>query len=83
MHISPRSIMRFFKRTFACNEEIANAYYGIACIYSLHGNKKLALQFLEKSIQSGFYDLDRIERDRDLKTIKGDGGWKKLKVRYY
>jgi len=76
------NIFELFKRSIACNEEIADAYYGIACVYLLRGKKKLALQFLEKSFEKGFKDLYRIETDADMRTIRDDQGWKILKERY-
>ncbi len=80
--VPPVHILRVFRRAFACNEAIADAYYGIACIYSLQGKKTLALQFLEKSLQQGFKDLYRVEIDADMKFVRDGGGWKKLKMQY-
>ncbi len=80
--VLPLHMLRLFRRAISCNEAIADAYYGIACIYSLQGKKTLALQFLEKSLQKGFKDLYRVENDADMKSIRDGGGWKKLKMRY-
>jgi hypothetical protein len=80
--VLPVHMLKSFKRAFAYNEAIADAYYGIACIYSLQGRKKLALQFLGKSLQWGFKDIYRIENDTDMKAIRDDAGWKKLKLQY-
>lgn len=74
-------LLKSWKRT-SCNDEIADTYYGIACIYSLQGKKRLALQFLEKSLQKGFKDLHQIERNSDMNILRSDSGWKKLMGRY-
>lgn len=75
-------IIRSLRHALACREEAANAFYWIACIYSLQGKKRLALQCLEKSLQEGFKDLDKIERNSDLRTIRDNYEWKKLIERY-
>ena len=80
--VLPLHMLRAVRRAFACNEAIADAYYGIACIYSLQGKKSLALQYLEISLQKGFKDLYRVESDADMKPLRDDGNWRKLKMRY-
>jgi len=40
-------MIRLLHHALAYREETANAFYGIACIYSLQGKKRLAFQFLE------------------------------------
>jgi hypothetical protein len=74
--------IKSLKRAIAYDDEIALACYGIACIYSLREKKKLALQFLEKALQRGLNVSSLIERESDLKNIRNDLGWKKLKKRY-
>ncbi len=67
-------MIRSLHRALAYREEIANAFYGIACIYSLQGKKWLSLQFLEKSLQEGLKDLDQIKRNSDMRTFHDDYG---------
>ena len=75
-------MIRSLHRALAYREEIANAFYGIACIYSLQGKKRLAIQFLEKSLQEGFKDRDKIEKNSDLRNIRDSYGWKNLIEKY-
>jgi hypothetical protein len=75
-------MIRSLHRALAYREETANAFYGIACIYSLQGKKRLALQFLEKSLQEGFKDMDKIERNSDLRTIRDNYRRKNLIERH-
>jgi hypothetical protein len=67
---------------FAYHDEIAKAFYGIACIYALRGNKRLALQFLEKSLQPGFKDISQILNNSDMRTIRQENDWRRL-IRQY
>ncbi len=78
----PLMLFKYLQRATAYNEELATAYYGIACIYSLRGKKQLALQFLEKSLQGGFKDLHHIEKNSDMNALRNECGWKRLMERY-
>ena len=75
-------MIRSLHSALVCNDEIANAFYGIACVHSLRGNKLLSLQFLEKSLQRGFKDISQLENDSDMKTVRDESGWKRLMERY-
>jgi hypothetical protein len=44
--------------------------YNIACCEALLGNSKEALVFLKKAVDAGFRDVNHIENDADLKSIR-------------
>ncbi|MEI6138175.1 MAG: transglutaminase domain-containing protein [Mariniphaga sp.] len=48
----------------------SNAYYNFCCTYSLLNNKPMAIEFLKKAIQSGYFDYDHIQTDADLNNIR-------------
>lgn len=52
--------------------------YNIACCYSLLGNEKQALIWLNKAIDVGMYNFDQ---DEDFNNIKKSKGYKKALVR--
>ncbi len=54
------------------------ALYNAACIHSLLGDKEKAVGYLEKSVEFGFRDRDWVIMDRDLDSIRGEEGYKKL-----
>ena len=58
------------------------AYYNLACFYSLDGQKKKAIKYLEKSIKQGFRDFNKIESDTDFKNIRDEKKYKKLIKKY-
>ena len=57
---------------------VAQAHYNLACLYSMTGRKRLALEHLKLSIEKGFLDFSWMKRDRDLESIKGDSRFEEL-----
>jgi hypothetical protein len=53
-------------------------FYDLACAYSLKGDKKKAIETLKKSLDKGFKDIARIERDERLDAIRQEPEYKKL-----
>jgi hypothetical protein len=45
-------------------------YYELACFYALNNQKRKALKKLKLSIENGFYDIETIENDEDLNSLK-------------
>ena len=56
--------------------------YDAACMYSLMGNKKKALEYLKKSFEDGFYKFNHINRDKDLDNIRNEQEFKDLVEKY-
>ena len=54
------------------------AYYNLSCNYALMGKKKLALDFLEKAVDLGYYDYDHLKNDPDLDTIRRSLRFRKI-----
>lgn len=75
-------MIRSLNHVIAYHKETADAFYRIACIYSLQGEKRLALHFLEKSLQEGFKDMDKIKRNPDFRNIRYNDGLTNLIERY-
>ena len=55
-----------------------NATYNIACGYALMGDKEQALEWLGKSLDMGFRNLQNVRTDADLKSLHGDPRFIKL-----
>jgi len=45
--------------------------YNLACFNALAGNQDLALDWLEKAVEGGFYAPRKIAEDADLKSLEG------------
>lgn len=44
--------------------------YNLACLYAIINNKEKALEYVEKSIQNGYDELNWIQADFDMKNIR-------------
>lgn len=53
-------------------ETINDDEYSKACLYSLMGNKKLALEHLRKSLEDGYVDFEHIAHDAAFDNIKDE-----------
>jgi tetratricopeptide (TPR) repeat protein len=66
------------KKKIELQPDIFDAYYNIACIYSLQNEIDDAVIWLEKAVEKGFKDWKILETDRDLDNIRGSSYYKKL-----
>lgn len=55
------------------------ATYNAACVYALKGDKEKALQWLEKAAQAGFGNVDHIDGDTDMDTLRADPRFTKIR----
>ncbi|MBC8066202.1 MAG: hypothetical protein H7Y17_15325 [Chlorobia bacterium] len=60
------------------NKFKAGAQYDIACAYSLKGDKDRAFEWLRKSMDSGWRDLQHLRTDSDLGNLHEDKRWEEL-----
>lgn len=58
------------KQTFKA--DLMNAYYNLSCTYSLLGDKVMALNYLKKSIETGYFDYGHVQQDKDLDNIRNE-----------
>jgi superkiller protein 3 len=70
--------LKLFKHAITLCPEGALPYYAISCLYSLQNKKKLALDYLRKSIERGYHDREYIDSDPDLDTLRDDPEFKKI-----
>ena len=60
-------------------KEVAHiATYNVACVYSLKGDKKLALEWLQKAVALGFNDKNQVANDPDFDNLRDDPAFKQL-----
>lgn len=53
----------------------ANALYNLACAYSLNGNTRQALDYLEQAVLEGFDSEERFANDSDLDNIRDESAF--------
>lgn len=56
--------------------------YDAACMYSLMGYKKKALDYLKKAFEEGLYTFNHMNRDKDLDNIRNEQEFKDLVEKY-
>ncbi len=50
--------------------------YNLACFHALNGNRDVAMDWLERSVEGGFYGPRQISTDPDLVTLREDPRYK-------
>jgi len=53
-------------------QALASAYYNFACTYALVGDKVMALDCLEKSVEHGFFNYSHMMKDSDLDLLRSE-----------
>ena len=56
----------------------ATAHYNLACSLALSARRQDALAALRRAVALGYTDLDWMERDPDLESLKGNPGFRQL-----
>jgi tetratricopeptide (TPR) repeat protein len=67
-----------YKLDRARDKSLGTAYYNLACLSSLKGERAKAVEWLEKAVKGGFDDRGWIRKDRELDAIREEPGYKKL-----
>ena len=57
---------------------LVNAYYNLACAYSLINKKEPAIDYLEKAVTTGYYNYSHIMQDTDLDIIRNEKRFKTI-----
>ena len=55
-----------------------SAMYNLACTYALKGDRVLGLDWLEKSINAGFDDINKLKDDPDIASLRGEPRFKNI-----
>lgn len=55
--------------------------YNLGCLYAIKGEKEKAIEYLKKSVDAGYRDVEWMKMDGDLKSLRGDQGFKELVVK--
>lgn len=53
-------------------------WYNLACARALMGRKEPALEALQHAVDAGYADLDHLESDPDLESLRGEEGYRRL-----
>lgn len=67
-----------FEKAFQLQEGVARDYYNAACAWSLAEASQAAIKNLRKSAESGWHDLELLEKDKDLENLHTLDAWKEV-----
>jgi hypothetical protein len=70
--------LNWYKKSLEVNPNFADAYYNMACIYSLQKKLALAFNYLNISALEGFVDRDTAEQDADLNNLRADPQYQEI-----
>ena len=56
----------------------ASAMYNLACTYALKGDRAMGLEWLEKAINAGFDNSDKVRDDPDIASLRGEARFKNI-----
>jgi tetratricopeptide (TPR) repeat protein len=68
-----------YRKAIALDSGFIDAYYNLACIYSLRGDQSAACDWLAEAIDKGYKNWGNIERDRDLNNIRNSECYKRIR----
>ena len=61
-----------YKKAEALHYQPPTTRYNIACAYALQGDRDAAFEWLNKAIETGFANVQLLQTDRDLLSIRKD-----------
>ncbi|HET9552190.1 MAG TPA: tetratricopeptide repeat protein [Anaeromyxobacteraceae bacterium] len=68
----------WYKKALAVDPDFGDAYYNMACVYALRGEKELALRFLQIAALNGYATATGIDEDPDLASVRDEPAYRAL-----
>jgi tetratricopeptide (TPR) repeat protein len=73
----PRAL-EWYKKALTVDPDFGDAYYNMACVYALEGQKELALRYLQIAAMNGYATAEGIDGDPDLEAVRGEPAYRGL-----
>ena len=73
----PRAL-EWYKKALGVDPDFGDAYYNMACVYALDGQKELALRYLQIAALNGYATAEGIDGDPDLESVREQPGYRAL-----
>jgi hypothetical protein len=70
--------LRWYKKALEVDPNFGDAYYNMACIYSLMKKKALAFRYLHIATLNGYAEYKAMEADEDLDNLRGDKRYREI-----
>lgn len=73
----PRAL-EWYKKALTVDPDFGDAYYNMACVYALEGQKEMALRYLQIAAMNGYATAEGIDGDPDLEAVRDEPGYRAL-----
>jgi tetratricopeptide (TPR) repeat protein len=70
--------LEWYKKALLVDPDFGDAYYNMACVYALEGQKEMALRYLQIAALNGYASADGIDADPDLEGLRNDPAYQAL-----
>jgi len=70
--------LEWYKKALAMDPDFGDAYYNMACVYALEGQKEMALRYLQIAALNGYATSEGMDGDPDLESVRGEAGYRAL-----
>ena len=70
------------KKAQSLNPKSPDAYFNLACLYSVTNRMDLSADALDSALKNGFNNVDRLRNDPDLNNIRKTKEFKKIVEKY-
>jgi hypothetical protein len=70
--------LEWYKKALVVDPDFGDAYYNMACVYALQGQKELALRYLQIAALNGYATAEGIDADPDLDALREDPAYRAL-----
>ena len=64
-----------FQHSIAAGEKISSSMYNVACAYSLKRDARNGMAWLDKAVENGFSDRDKLKHDSDIAFLRTQPGF--------
>ena len=73
--------LAWYKKALAVDPDFGDAYYNMACVYALRGERTLALRYLQIAAMNGYATAEGVDGDSDLASLRGTREYRALRDR--
>ncbi len=68
-----------FQASIVAGEKIGSSMYNIACAYSLKGDARNGMAWLDKAVENGYSDDDKLAHDPDVAFLRTQPGFDRVR----
>jgi Flp pilus assembly protein TadD len=76
----PRALT-WYKKALGIDPDFGDAYYNMACVYALQGERTLALRYLQIAAMNGYVTAEGVDTDDDLASVRTTREYRALRDR--